>query len=938
MKMFKRLLALVIAFSIFAVLPAVAETETKNTVETAQYEKLVEKLSAVGLWSIEKNANDLINRAEFASLMAKLVAADDSAIDAIDFIDVDKNSEYYNAIAYMKTYGIMNGIDAQRFAPLRTITYNEALKTVLSTLGYGDRAEVKGGYPNGYVSIGLDVGFKVGTGELTALEAAKMLEQAAFRVRIMTVIGYQKEGPFSILAPEGDKTVLMQYHNIFPGVGKLTDNGLTRLYSKSEFSPKEELVSIDNEAFKYYGSLSIRRALNSTIDYYYKNDAGAKTLLWWEYTYQNREELVVYAENIAGDHPDFNKLQLVYYENDRLQKAQIHTRAAYIYNEVALPGFTKEDLKAQEGWFTLVDDDGDGVYDMIFAEVYENYFVTSISNNGEIISDRFNRGIDTGKASVVEVFSSEGEDISTDPSAKIDPSKEIYLSDRSAGSIADAVALNNVISVFKSDHNGKNVDDYIKIILSAATVTDNLNKTSKDEEKLICTVGSKDYEINDYLLSKLGLGNNPADKDPSLTELKIGEKYRFYLDYRGQIAYFDAMTALNQYVYVLAAGLDGGHITKTVKMRGLLETGEIATLPFAKKVVHNDVEKTAEQVLSDTSISSTNQLVRIRVNGKGEIRELSTSTAVPTSASPAPRIKESGEFLEAVGYDPVRFTMVENTADAYYYTNGRHMFGKYAIAPTSKLFYVPASGVEEDYRVYDGSQASDRLKTRYKLKSYDADNVHTAKAFVYSEKDGGVDTPYYNYAYIVLGVKNTTNHTGDIVKQIRVWCYDFEFNLIENAPNALPADVKEGDILRLYLNDEERIVKSMRILETKGSSRPTPFAKKKSDNTLYEDGKESTGESILYGYPVGRNNQGITVSLGSGAKEGQVVKFIPFYTPGIVYFDVENMDCSTAARNSIPVMGTLNTDTKKFDITNKDVAVLITTASSGMYDCIIIQY
>ena len=928
MKMYKRLLSVILAISILFVLPAFTQAEETETANNAEYTRLVEKLGSFGVWSLEKNANDVINRGEFAKIMASVLNSANEAKADSAFVDVDITSPYYNAVSYMKSSDIMKGIDAERFAPLRTITYNEALKTVLTVLGYSDRAEIKGGYPAGYVNIGISLGFNVNPGELTAYEAVKMIDHAVFKVRLMTVIGYGGDNVSAIVGPTGNKTVLNQYHNLFIGKGKLTDNGLTELYQITSINPDDSMVKIDDVPYFYNGGTDIRRALNSTIDYYYKEENGARTILWWEYSYAERDEIVVYAEDIIKDSPKLTKTQFVYRDGNKTKTVKINPRAAFIFNEIAFPTFTVADLKPQEGWFTMIDENGDGEIDIIFAEVYENYFVVSESNNGEIFSDRFFRSLDTSKFDRVEAFNALGEDIFNDPSNKIN-AKDVYEADRAAGSPARAVAANNVISVFKSKTNAAGEGRYLKIILSDATITDTLNEMETYDEKCICTVGTKQYEMNDFLLSKVGVDN-------SLSELRFGERYRFYLDYRGEITYFEAISAINQYAYLLAAGKENEGLKSDVEMKLVLETGEIAILPIADEVILNGIKTKETAVMDNADIQKEKQLIRMKLNGKGEIREINTATTLCNTP-----------LYKGVGYDPTKFSMVMDTTNSKPMGNNRYIFSGsvYAYDAETILFYLPSSGREEDIRVYKGIAGADKLKGAYKVKGYDADNVLTMNAVTLEDMADTAATDYgayYSYVHIVKEIKNTVNEYGEDVKQIKAWCYDFDSKIMENEPGILPADVKVGDILRLQLNADERIIKADKILSTMddfGQSlspeeRSEPFAYIKSDKTKSKF--SSWGESILYGYPVGRNTSGITIATGNPA--GTRVNFIPFYVPGIVFFDVKNLDCSVAGRTAIPVTATLDEVNNRFNINNEDIAVLVTTQSSGMYDCIIIQY
>ncbi len=930
MKMYKRLLALVLVFSMMIVLPMFAQAEETQPVENEAYIELTEKLSSIGIWNLEKNATDTINRGEFASLMADLLNADENlSAGDISFVDVDSSSAYYKDIAFMKANGIMNGIDSDRFAPLRTITYEEALKTVLSALGYGDRAEIKGGFPAGYISVGLSLGFKTGTGELTAFEAAKLLDQAAFKVRLMTVIGYSDSG--AIIGASGDTTVVNEYHDIYKAKGKLTDNGLTELYNITSINPDDSMVKIDNEPYIYNGDTSIRRALNSTLEYYYKEESGVKTLLWWDYAYANREEIYVHSEDIVKDNPKFSKTNFVYKTDDsnKTKTVAIDPRAAFIYNEIAFPTFTVEDLRPMEGWFTLVDEDGDKEIDVIFAEVYENYFVISESNNGEIFNDRFFRTLDTAKFDMLEIFDAQGVDIYNDPANKVN-NKGAYEAARQAGAPAKSVAANTVISVFKSktDENGEG--RYVKIILSEVTVTETLQAMVTEDDETIYTIAGKDYKMNDYISSQIGVDN-------SLAELRVGEKYRFYLDYRGEITYFEAMSAVNQYAYFLASGQESntGMLAKGALFKMVLESGQVATLPLADEVLYNGVMTDENDVLNAADILKGKQLIRIKLNSKGEIREVNTATTLCNTP-----------LYKGVGYDPTKFNMVVEYSGTKPMGNNRFMFTStiYAYDANTIFFYIASSGREEDIKVYKGTSGADSLKGSYKMKGYDADNVLTMNAVTLEDMVDTAATDYgaYGYyVYIVTEVKGTQNLYGEDVKQIRAWCYDYEYNLIEDRPGVVPNDVKPGDILRIQKNADEKIVKADRLLSTmddkgnplKPEDRALPFGYTKNDKTK---SKFSWGESVLYGFPVGRNTSGITVATGDPI--GTRVNFIPFYTPGIVYFDVENLDCSVADRTAIPTVGTLDEANNRFHINNEDIAVLVTTASSGMYDCVIIQY
>ena len=70
------------------------------------------------------------------------------------FVDVPAEHEYATAIDFMDDMGIMVGVSSYQFEPDTQITYVQALKTIISALGYHVQAELTyGGYPTGYLTM-----------------------------------------------------------------------------------------------------------------------------------------------------------------------------------------------------------------------------------------------------------------------------------------------------------------------------------------------------------------------------------------------------------------------------------------------------------------------------------------------------------------------------------------------------------------------------------------------------------------------------------------------------------------------------------------------------------------------------------------------------------------------------------------------------------------
>ena len=91
-----------------------------------------------------------VTRAECAKIITCVLNVADVNIDP-PFTDVDSHWAKNN-IGICASMGIINGMGDGTFAPDAQVTYEQLLKMVVCAIGYGDPAEIQGGYPDGYIS------------------------------------------------------------------------------------------------------------------------------------------------------------------------------------------------------------------------------------------------------------------------------------------------------------------------------------------------------------------------------------------------------------------------------------------------------------------------------------------------------------------------------------------------------------------------------------------------------------------------------------------------------------------------------------------------------------------------------------------------------------------------------------------------------------------
>jgi len=142
-----------------------------------------------------------ITRAEFAKIICKTFLFETTDIINDEFIDVSENHWARDYIYTAKKLGIINGTSPTTFAPDDNITYEQAIKMVVASLGYNEEATQKGGYPEGYIMV---------ADELVLLDNIEYdAKEFATRENIAFIVENALHAPFYFLS-ESEGTVVRE--------------------------------------------------------------------------------------------------------------------------------------------------------------------------------------------------------------------------------------------------------------------------------------------------------------------------------------------------------------------------------------------------------------------------------------------------------------------------------------------------------------------------------------------------------------------------------------------------------------------------------------------------------------------------------------------------------------------------------------------------------
>lgn len=123
-----------------------------------------------------------ITRAEFARVIVAVTNNSGVAYEESNFSDVKDTNWAKAYINIAKTLGIVSGTSKNTFSPSGKITYQQAVKMIVSGIGYDEEAITAGGYPQGYIKVANDLGILDGieyraSDEATRGDIALMLQK-----------------------------------------------------------------------------------------------------------------------------------------------------------------------------------------------------------------------------------------------------------------------------------------------------------------------------------------------------------------------------------------------------------------------------------------------------------------------------------------------------------------------------------------------------------------------------------------------------------------------------------------------------------------------------------------------------------------------------------------------------------------------------------------
>ena len=744
MRSFVKVLSIVLAFLLLV--PFCVNVFAEDTLENSDFEKLV-ALGIADETDIMEN-HELVSRSLFTKYAVKVAGIGDM-VDAqyknpfVD-IDADNNAAEIKAAANL---GLVSGTAPGYFQPELNITVAQAVKMLICALGYGQYAVYNGGYPSGYLiaanQLELTKGVSYKSDEYLTWSMFSRLVLNAFCTEVALGVGVVIDGENSetILESAEGITPLSVYYDIYETAGLLSSNSFTSINGKTEVS--EGYVLVSGKSMKS-GDTNAQDLLGYRVKGFYKvNSIGENVLLYIEK--DNNKEYYAESEDIV---PSGNsRSKFVYYEDSASERAtalSLVGSVAMIYNGM-LVDIDVAKLAPENGNVTLIDNNYDGVIDVVKVMDYKTIVVSNISASTYTLADK-----NGGSPLILDPESGEYTPVITENGEHAD---------------FGSIGAKTVIS-YASYPSAYKYPKYAVVSNTFIEGTVELRDTNGN-----ITIDGIDY------------------KYAPTCNAKLGQTGKFYLDFRGVI--IDYEISERDYVYGFL-----NSIHKTEGLRGKVEV-EIYSInknwvvtTLADKITLDGEERVTPERFYELHSEDYRQLIRYNVNADGEVINIDFAETVD---------ERTAADDEAIANNTFRLSCTL-ASSSYRKSPAGSFSGRINMIPAaSRVFLIPPEETKYErnrFRIISNSSLTHGMKY-YNIKAYDSNEVGVPAVVVCDEN---LTIDQGSKVYFVNDLKTVADEDGNAVYGLSLYLNDESpatFKVTKNELVDSIGGVERGDLIQM---------------------------------------------------------------------------------------------------------------------------------------------
>ena len=771
-----------------------------------------------------------IKRGEFTKMLITALGYGDNKKEPTEFDDItDHWARYYIKTAY--DLGIINGTGERTFEPDRPVTYEQALKMLVCTLGYETTAQSKGGYPNGYLSVASDL--SLGTNVVDQANSSPALRQVVAQIfyNALEVKFLEKNSAGNL--EKSDRTLLKDYLGVEKVKGKLTgvedtranDCDVTLIRKQIAVKPTSGsnnntiVINLGDYADRTVGELT--KLIGNEMTFYYKqgDSEDDKELKILDAETTKNSTITVSEKNFIS----YESGAFRYWENNNRKSLKIKSDATVLYNGQAV---SSSDLPMTfESRYTTGESKTASTIEELLSiwigsdEAYNirgevTFTDAGDDGNVDIISINDYKTMLAYKAPTTSDYRLQNK-LKTGDSLDLSPNKvdtKIYIEKDGKEIEATAIRANDVVSYTESLDGS-----ILNLYVVNKTVTGNVNSLNTSDKTI--TIANTEYDLGEDCLKYI--------QEKEGRELTTGVSGTFYLDKLGAVVYGTLKdVAANPYAYITGVTEDLDESTAyvtafipsvsakstttykladRVKVNGstIKDYGDvISKLKDVAQNTNDDAKATGLYASGTATNIEYSQPVRIKVSGN-EITEINT-------------VDSSADVKNKQNEDSTKVALYKDL-NKYYYTGSSFKKGsssgsvEFTVNSSTTVLMVPQDrSVKADYAKKTISNAF-TSNNSYWVEAYDVNKSNVASLVI-----------VYGSSATLNEVKNTSDYS--IVAKI-----DEEYDASEDtttqalnlytgtnnsstkswsAENSkVVADVEQGDVIQFDYDDDNKIQK-----------------------------------------------------------------------------------------------------------------------------------
>lgn len=639
----------------------------------------IDLLMALGLLKGDTSGDlrlgDSLLRSEYTAMILRFMgfgSLEEQTSEKSSFVDVPDDHWAKRYIQFAKDMKLVEGVGDNIFEPNRNVTRDEAIKIMVTALGYGEIAELEGGFPSGYEKQAAKLGLLKQASYNSAFtrEDACRLMLNALSVDVVDGVGNVVRG----------RDALSEYLDVEIYEGYVT--GTSAISVNRDVSTG--YIEIDNVMYKNnYNTAD--ELFGCFVEFYLHSDGTNETVYYIEVV-DNGKRIEVTSDKILPE----TDLEEFYYidEDDDADSARLTENLVIYYNGLRISSVDMDAslLIPEQGSVTLCSSNGNKEYDMAIVYDYRTVKINYIDDSA--IYDVYKKHVDLDIAEDVTVIRN---------------GVKIELSDLQKG---------DVIAVAESYDKER-----VKILADFTTVTGNISHIKKNGSGSDIYTIETEEETFEFEIAKSYIDAMEAGLAENLFE-PDSRVLTFDIDAFGKIAdvRFADESAENtdnlKYGYLVETaqtGALGGEAY--IKILTVGNRFKIFTVPMNKKVllgrdsgigyVENNVSPEALVDALGGSGSAQRQLIKYREDGNGVLKEI---------------------YLAADYADPEVFS--EDVPNSFQTYRQGVLAQKYYMDASTAVFSIPENGIYEDVMSAGGYKNFFSEGWGKYCTLYDVDNGH----------------------------------------------------------------------------------------------------------------------------------------------------------------------------------------------------------------------